>query len=112
MCQWKFFVFTYSANTSARIAFIAAVMSLVAACVRSVRVSNGASRLCKSSMVFFELGLFIVMLHRLPAFPFCLVTRAVGYPPYRLGVAVELASRAQAVGDLITPDGFLHLRTK
>src|SRR5262249_17894885 len=49
MCQWKFFVFKYSANTSARIAFIAPEISLVASGVRSVRVSSGASRLRRSS---------------------------------------------------------------
>src|SRR4029450_4510776 len=70
MCQWKFFVFTYSANTSARMAFIAAAMSFVAeggggvvfgaGVVRSVRGSSGASRLCRSSMVFLELDFFMV----------------------------------------------------
>src|SRR6267378_6452476 len=41
-------------------AFIAAAMSFVAEGVRSVRVSNGASRLCRSSIVFLELDFFIV----------------------------------------------------
>jgi hypothetical protein len=41
--------------------FIAAVMSFVAERVRSVRVSNGASRLWRSSDVFFELGLFMAL---------------------------------------------------
>src|SRR5205823_14456710 len=49
MCQWKFFVFKYSAKTSAKIAFIAPEISLVASRVRSVRVSSGASRLWTSS---------------------------------------------------------------
>src|SRR5436853_3794191 len=52
MCQWKFLVLTYRANTSARKAFIAAEMSLVAALVRSVRVDTGASRRCLRSLVF------------------------------------------------------------
>src|SRR5436305_9561515 len=41
-------------------AFIVAVISFVAEAVRSVRVSNGASRLRSSSEVFVELRLFIV----------------------------------------------------
>src|SRR5882762_4798990 len=41
-------------------AFIAAAMSFVAEGVRSVRVSSGASRLCRSSIVFLELDFFIV----------------------------------------------------
>src|SRR4029453_14796076 len=60
MCQWKFFVFTYSANTSAKMAFIAAAMSFVAEGVRSVRVSSGASPLCRNFMVFLELDFFMV----------------------------------------------------
>src|SRR5437868_15090799 len=52
MCQWKFLVLTYRANTSARMAFIAAEMSVVAALVRSVRVDTGASRRCLRSVVF------------------------------------------------------------
>src|SRR5215469_5311931 len=57
MCQWKFFVFRYRANTSARIAFIAPEMSFVASGVRSVRVSNGASRLRNSSVLLeFDLA--------------------------------------------------------
>src|SRR4029077_14885121 len=96
MCQWKFFVFTYSANTSARIAFIAAVMSLVAACVRSVRVSSGASRLCKSSMVFFELGLFIVMLHRLHAFLIRISNPPLQQPLYRQDTRFRVTHGAQS----------------
>jgi hypothetical protein len=42
-------------------AFIAAVMSVVAACDKSVRVASGASRLCASSKRFLESGLFIVL---------------------------------------------------
>src|SRR5215831_5077756 len=61
MCQWKFFVFTYSANTSARMAFIVPLISLTAAADRSVRVARGASRLCANSSLFLELGLFIVI---------------------------------------------------
>src|SRR5437588_6765740 len=60
MCQWKFLVFRYSANTSARMAFMAPAMSLVAERVRSVGVASGASRLCRSSEVF--IGLFLFML--------------------------------------------------
>src|SRR4029453_69175 len=41
-------------------AFMAAAMSFVAEGVRSVRVSSGASRLCRSSMVFLELDFFMV----------------------------------------------------
>jgi hypothetical protein len=39
---------------------MAAAMSFVAEGVRSVRVSSGASRLCRSSMVFLELDFFMV----------------------------------------------------
>src|SRR5437762_6476444 len=118
MCQWKFLVFTYSANTSARMAFIVPVMSLVAACDRSVRVASGASRLCASSKRFLESSLFIVLA---PSFFdrfefircfFMVVARALPQSHYRQGVAVEVASRPQAVGDLITPDGFLQLRAQ
>ena len=38
-----------------------------------------------------------------------LVARAFGKSHYREGVAVEVACLAQAVGALITSDGFLHL---
>src|SRR5215468_2423180 len=41
-------------------AFIAAATSFVAEGERSVRVSSGASRLCRSSIVFLELDFFIV----------------------------------------------------
>src|SRR5260370_8747731 len=54
MCQWKFFVFRYRANTSARMAFMAPATSLVAERVRSVGVVSGASRLCRSSAAFVE----------------------------------------------------------
>src|SRR5437660_10732231 len=60
MCQWKFLVFRYSANTSARIAFMAPAMSLVAERVRSVGVASGAPRSCRRSEVF--VGLFRFML--------------------------------------------------
>src|SRR6266550_1809691 len=60
MCQWKFLVFRYRANTSARMAFMAPAMSLVAERVRSVGVASGASRLCRSSAVFVELFLLIL----------------------------------------------------
>src|SRR5260370_13026924 len=59
MCQWKFLVFRYRANTSARMAFIAPAMSLVAERVRSVGIVSGASRFWRSSAVFVELFLFI-----------------------------------------------------
>src|SRR5438067_13582987 len=62
MCQWKFFVFWYSANTSARIAFIAPAMSLVAVRVSSVGVFNGALRLCRRSAVLIEFGSFMFSL--------------------------------------------------
>jgi hypothetical protein len=42
-------------------AFMVPLMSLVAAADKSVRVASGASRLCVSSSLFFELGLFIVI---------------------------------------------------
>ena len=66
--------------------------------------------------VFFESGLFIVVA---PSFFdrfefircfFMVVARALPQSHYRQGVAVEVASRPQAVRDLIAPDGFLHLR--
>src|SRR6266567_724077 len=60
MCQWKFLVFRYRANTSARMAFMAPAMSLVAEGVRSVGVANGASRSRRSCEVFVELFLLIL----------------------------------------------------
>src|ERR1700686_2312030 len=61
MCQWKFLVFRYSANTSARMAFIAPVMSRVAAAFRSVGVANGALRRRTSSCLVAVAGFFIGM---------------------------------------------------
>src|SRR5205809_4243395 len=99
-------------------AFIVPLISLTAACDRSVRVASGASRLCASSKRFLESGLFIVLA---PSFVdrfefircfFMVVARALPQSHYRQGVAVEVASRPQAVGDLITLDGFLHLRAQ
>src|SRR6266550_4951453 len=60
MCQWKFLVFRYRANTSARMAFMAPAMSLVAERVRSVGVASGASRSRRSCEVFAELFLLIL----------------------------------------------------
>src|SRR5438132_10147450 len=76
MCQWKFFVFRYSANTSARMAFMAPAMSLVAERVRSVGVVSGASRLCRSSAVFVELFLLILFFPLWVVFVFFLKLRS------------------------------------
>src|SRR6266481_8537097 len=69
MCQWKFLVFRYRANTSARMAFMAPAMSLVAERVRSVGVASGASRSRRSCEVFVEL--FLLMLFFLCVGCFC-----------------------------------------
>jgi hypothetical protein len=44
MCQWKFFVLKYSANTSASSTLSAAEMSRVASAPRSLGVCSGARR--------------------------------------------------------------------
>src|SRR5271168_4248059 len=59
MCQWKFFVFKYSANTSARMAFMAPAMSLVGAAFRSVGVRRDPSCLALRSAIFFSSVYFI-----------------------------------------------------
>ena len=43
MCQWKFLVFKYSAKISAKMPFMAAEMSVVAAVFKSVGVTSGAA---------------------------------------------------------------------
>src|SRR5438876_8772811 len=99
-------------------AFIVPLMSLVAATDRSVRVASGASRLCVSSNLFFELGLFIVVApllsdhSRVQALVCVLVTRALWQPHCRGRVRVEIASHAQAVAALITPERLAHFRAE
>src|SRR6266446_5731565 len=83
MCQWKFLVFRYRANTSARIAFIAPAMSLVAERVRSVGVVSGASRLCRSSAVFVELFLLILFFLCVGLFLFGLEPAGPSFPSER-----------------------------
>src|SRR5579871_905135 len=52
MCQWKFFVFRYRANTSARMAFMPPAISAEALAPRSVGVTSGAARRAFSSFFF------------------------------------------------------------
>src|ERR1700730_9064198 len=98
MCQWKFFVFRYSANTSARMAFMAPAMSLVAERVRSVGVVSGASRLCRSSAVFVEPFLRIL-------FFLC-----IDLVLFWFGVRCRIVLRTRAAGmvGVISLGGVLH----
>src|ERR1700757_3811927 len=114
MCQWKFFVFTYTANTSARMAFIVPLISLTAAADRSVRVASGASRLCASSSLFFELGLFILIapLFRMILNPCIGRGRGSSQSHCRERARVEVTSHAQAVAALIAPERLAHLRAE
>src|SRR5207249_8984153 len=99
-------------------AFIAPLMSLTAACDRSVRVASGASRLCASSSLFFELGLFIAIA---PLFShhFELVRRffrsiartsSQSHCPER--IRVEVAGDTQTMAPLVTPKRLAHLRAE
>src|SRR6185437_11948191 len=59
MCQWKFLVLRYSANTSARMPFSAAAISRAADAPRSVGVASGAWRRRRVLLAFFAVDAFM-----------------------------------------------------